>query len=73
MPRGDGTGPRSVGPGSGGGMGRRSSGRGQSGGKDAGPGGYCICPRCGERQPHQLGTACFEVKCPKCDAVMTRE
>ena len=49
MPRGDGTGP--------------PSGRGQRGGRMrgnrpmAGPGGYCVCPSCGEKVPHKLGNA----------------
>ncbi|MBW2010884.1 MAG: NifB/NifX family molybdenum-iron cluster-binding protein [Deltaproteobacteria bacterium] len=62
------------GQGGGRGMGRgmgRGGGRGR--GFRAGPGGYCICPSCGERAPHQLGTPCFEHKCPKCGTVMTRE
>lgn len=61
-------------PGGGRGMGR---GMGRGGGRGgrfrAGPGGYCICPSCGERVPHQLGSPCFENKCPKCGTVMTRE
>jgi len=59
MPRGDGTGPRGQGPG--------------TGSFAAGPGGDCVCPSCGERFPHQTGTPCFEQKCPKCGATMTRE
>ena len=48
-------------------------GRGGSGGFGAGPGGYCICPKCGERGAHQLGKACFDRKCPKYGTMMTRE
>ena len=72
MPRGDGTGPRGAGPGTGKGMRPRDGGRGRRGGFAAGPGGDCICPNCGERVSHQLGTPCFEQKCPKCGAAMTR-
>jgi len=74
MPRGDGTGPRGQGPGTGRGMGRgQDGGRGQGGGFAAGPGGYCVCPNCGERVSHQLVTPCYEQSCPKCGTTMTRE
>jgi hypothetical protein len=72
MPRGDGTGPRGQGPGTGRGMGRGGGGRGLRGGFAAGPGGDCVFPSCGERVPHQTGTPCFDLKCPKCGATMTR-
>ncbi len=71
MPRGDGTGPRGREKGTGKGMGSRRGGRG--GGFGAGPGGSCICPNCGEKVPHQLGTSCYEEQCPKCGTTMTRE
>jgi hypothetical protein len=73
MPRGDGTGPRGKGPGTGRGMRRAGGGLGLGGGFAAGPGGSCICPNCGEKVAHQLGSPCFEQKCPKCGAAMTRE
>ncbi len=73
MPQRDGTGRQGQGPGMGGGVGQGGAGRGQGGGSSKGPGGNCICPSCGERVPHQLGTPCFEEKCPKCGTVMTRE
>lgn len=73
MPQRDGTGRQGQGPGIGGGIGQGGAGRGQGGGSSKGPGGNCICPSCGERVPHQLGTPCFEEKCPKCGTVMTRE
>ncbi|MCK4487926.1 MAG: hypothetical protein KAU38_14355 [Desulfobacterales bacterium] len=72
MPQGDGTGPRGQGPGTGRGMGRGGGGRGLRGGFAAGPGGDCVCPSCGERVPHQTGSPCFDLKCPKCGATMTR-
>ena len=73
MPRGDGTGPRGQGPGTGRGMRRPQGGnRERGGGFGAGPGGDCVCPNCGERVSHQLGTPCYEQKCPKCGAAMTR-
>ena len=34
-------------------VGRR--GRGRMGGVAAGPGGYCICPKCNTKAPHQAG------------------
>ncbi len=71
MPRGDGTGPRGQGSGTGRGMGLRKGGRGRDFG--AGPDGSCICPNCGEKVPHQLGTPCYEQQCPKCGTAMTRE
>ena len=55
MPFGDGTGPLGQGPGVGRGMGR---GRGGMRNNNAGPGGYCVCPNCGAKVPHQAGTPC---------------
>jgi len=73
MPRGDGTGPKGQGPGTGKGMGSPRGSRGRGDGFGAGPGGSCICPDCGEKVPHQLGTPCYELRCSKCGATMTRE
>jgi len=47
-------------------------GRGQSGGFGLGPGGDCMCPNCGYREAHELGIPCYNKKCPKCGAPMTR-
>jgi predicted Fe-Mo cluster-binding NifX family protein len=58
------------GGGSGGGMGR---GGGRGGGSRPGPGGFCVCPSCGQKAPHQQGIPCLEIKCPQCGTVMTRE
>ena len=52
MPRGDGTGPNGQGSGTGRGIGKggdRGRAGGRGGGFAAGPGGYCVCPKCGER------------------------
>jgi hypothetical protein len=56
--------------GSGSGVGR---GGGCSGGFRMGPGGFCTCPACGHKAKHQQGIPCFDMKCPQCGAVMTRE
>lgn len=82
MPRGDGTGPTGKGQGSGRGMGQgggRGKGQaGQSAGRMGGPsaagsGGFCVCPQCGKKEPHQRGVPCYERKCPECGANMIRE
>ena len=72
MPRGDGTGPRGQGPGSGRGMGGRNTptGRFSTG---AGPGGECVCPSCGAVQTHKPGQPCTEIECPKCGTLMVRK
>jgi len=63
----------------GGGRGRggagQGTGRGRLGGNraGAGPGGNCICPNCGTRVPHEVGTPCYERRCPKCGTAMRRE
>jgi hypothetical protein len=54
------------------GAGRRGGGRGRMGGKGLGPGGECICPKCGQRTPHQWGVPCYDQVCPKCNTPMTR-
>jgi hypothetical protein len=75
MPRGDGTGPAGAGAGTGMGRGQGGQGRGQMGGNraGAGPSGACICPKCGERVAHAVGTPCYKIDCPKCGAKMARE
>ncbi len=76
MPRGDGTGPKGMGPGTGraAGMnrGQGGQGKGRMGGRGAGPSGECVCPQCGTRTPHQRGIPCFEQKCPNCNTPMVR-
>ena len=73
MPQGGGTGPNGQGP-TGGGMGRgRGGGRGRMGGRGVGPGGNCICPKCGTRKAHQRGQPCMNRQCPNCGSRMTRE
>jgi hypothetical protein len=79
MPRGDGTGPMGKGPGTGrgrgagAGQGRGGMGRqGLGGGFAAGPGGLCVCPKCGKTLPHQAGVPCNTLQCPDCKIAMTR-
>ncbi len=65
---------RGMGRGMGAGMGRgMGRGRGRMGGFGLGPGGYCVCPACGHRVPHQRGVPCYQVKCPNCGQPMVRE
>ncbi len=73
MPFGDGTGPTGQGPGTGRGMGR-GGGRGRMGGNrpGAGPSGFCICPSCGAKVPHNIGVPCYSVNCPKCGTKLVR-
>jgi DNA-directed RNA polymerase subunit RPC12/RpoP len=42
------------------------------GGRGLGAGGECVCPNCGYRTTHQVGSPCYEIKCPKCGTPMTR-
>jgi predicted Fe-Mo cluster-binding NifX family protein len=69
-------GKRRGGMGSGGGQGQGRGGRraDRMGGPNAaGPAGTCVCPKCGQREPHERGVPCAERKCPQCGAVMTKE
>ncbi len=62
MPQGDGIGPR------------QGVGRGRQGGPfAAGPGGECVCPKCGTATPHTPGQSCNRQTCPKCGSTMTRK
>ncbi|MEW6264513.1 MAG: NifB/NifX family molybdenum-iron cluster-binding protein [Thermodesulfobacteriota bacterium] len=75
---------RGMGASGGRGQGGKGQGRGGQGGGGSGSGrggrnlasgsaGYCVCPQCGQREPHQRGEPCIERKCPNCGAAMTRQ
>lgn len=64
MPGKDGTGPLS--------QGLAKKQKGQSRVLGAGPSGYCVCTKCGEKLLHTAGVPCTSVKCPKCGLFMTR-
>jgi predicted DNA-binding protein (UPF0251 family) len=48
------------------------TGKGLKGGQGLGPGGECVCPKCGQSVSHERGMPCFQQKCPKCGTPMTR-
>ena len=48
-------------PGDGQGLGR-GGGRGRNKGGAFGPGGKCVCAKCGYIQPHQQGKKCTTIK-----------
>ena len=38
-----------------------------------GPGGWCVCPKCGYKIPHQLGTPCSTIQCQNCKINLERK
>jgi len=55
------------------GKGEPAGGRGRNKGGAYGPGGFCICAKCGHKIPHRQGLKCTEIKCPECGHTMVRE
>jgi cation diffusion facilitator family transporter len=41
--------------------------------KGGGPGGYCVCPECGYKIPHERGTPCSTLRCPKDNTPLQRK
>ena len=50
----------------------RGRGRGRMLGAAMGPGGRCICIKCGYSAAHRTGVPCYVMKCPKCGSPMGR-
>jgi len=38
-----------------------------------GPGGFCVCPKCGYKVAHQAGVPCSTLKCPNCGTTLERK
>ena len=38
-----------------------------------GRGGYCVCPKCGNKTPHHRGIPCQDERCTKCESKLLRE
>ncbi len=49
------------------------NGRGRNKGGSCGPGGDCVCAKCGTKITHQKGVKCTTLKCPNCGKTMVRE
>lgn len=71
-----------FGQGRGAGRGQGVGGRGRGGGPGrgrmggplaAGPDGRCVCPKCGNKVPHQPGLPCVQRTCPECGTALMRE
>lgn len=48
-------------------------GRGLGPGTGEGPGGKCVCPKCGHTATHKVGQPCLDEPCPECGTTMIRE
>lgn len=71
----NGKGQGGMGSGGGRGQGRGGQRAGRMGGPGAAgpPSGFCVCPQCGHKEPHERGLPCNKRKCPKCGTTMIRE
>ncbi|MCL7959602.1 MAG: ferredoxin [marine benthic group bacterium] len=47
--------------------------RGPRGSGIMGPGGDCVCPKCGKKVRHEYAEPCRQVRCPDCGTAMVRE
>jgi hypothetical protein len=48
-------------------------GRGSGNKPGSGPGGNCVCPKCGKKVSHVVGQRCIDMTCPDCGTKMVRE
>jgi predicted DNA-binding protein (UPF0251 family)/ssDNA-binding Zn-finger/Zn-ribbon topoisomerase 1 len=55
------------------GQGGGGAGMGRMGRAGGSPAGFCVCPKCGYRKPHERGVPCQEERCPECRGKMVRE
>jgi len=51
----------------------KGANKGKNNGGAYGPGGYCVCAKCGYKLPLQNGVKCTKIKCPECGTPMIRE
>jgi hypothetical protein len=53
----------------------QGQGHGRGGGNEptSGPGGHCVCPKCGHKEIHVAGQRCLDRSCPQCGTKMIRE
>ena len=72
---GGGRGGGGGGMGQGQGRGGMGQGRGRGGGNKpgSGPGGNCVCPKCGKKVSHVAGQRCMDLTCPDCGIRLVRE
>ena len=52
---------------------RGQGGQGLKHGFGLGPGGMCVCPKCGQTRAHQQGSPCNDQRCAGCGTIMERQ